>query len=142
MLKFAAKILQKFEIRKYFGKKNLMTCIFIFFSEFYNPLHPFTCMCTHIAYLCFSTRLDVRLPMIFCNHRSLVVFCTFVKHNSKVEEQSSIFFCRRLTLLIPNAVKNKFFPFLASKICFFEKNALILHQLSFCERRKLYFCSV
>lgn len=68
-----------------------MTCIFIFFSEFNNPLHPFTCMRAHIAYLYYSlTRLDVRLPMIFCNHRTLVVFCTFVKHNSKVEEQSSI----------------------------------------------------
>lgn len=71
-----------------------MTCIFIFFSEFYNPLHPFTCMRTHIAFLIIIlyTRLDVRLPMIFCNHRTLVVFGTFVKHDSKVEEQSSIFF--------------------------------------------------
>ena len=71
-----------------------MTCIFIFFSEFYNPLHPFTYMRTHIAYLIIIlylyTQLDVRLPMIFCNHRTLVVFCTFVKHDSKVEEQSSI----------------------------------------------------
>lgn len=43
-----------------------------------------------VPFIILYTRLDVRLPMIFCNHRTLVVFCTFVKHDSKVEEQSSI----------------------------------------------------
>ena len=68
--------------------------------------------------------------------------CAFRRGRALQGFTSSALLHNTIALPIPNAGKSKFFLFLASKICFFEKNTLILHRLSFCERRKLYFCSV